>query len=116
MLVSDHINIDLSLREITQINTLKYNEEMTLEDLETSILNKFDCVLLGDKKLGFAKLNGRSPLEEERKLKIRDLRVKNLRITIYVDEIISYLLHNYNPNSTEVCIANNHELGIKILN
>ena len=111
MLVSEHINIDLSLRDITQFNTLQYNEEMTVEDLETSILKKFDLSLLGEKKLAFAKLNGRNLLEEEKKLKIRDLRARNLKITFFLDEVISYLLQNYNQDKSKVIIGNNEELG-----
>jgi hypothetical protein len=111
MLASEDINIDLSLREINQINTLVHDQNMTVEDLEKSVLAKFNLADLEDRKLSLIKLNGRDPLDHERTLKIIELRKRDLKITFYLDDILSFLLFNYNSSQSNARVENMNELS-----
>jgi hypothetical protein len=114
MLASEDINIDLSLREINQINTLVHDQNMTVEDLEKSILTKFNLSGSEDRKFSFIKLNGREPLDHERTLKIKELRKRDLKITFYLDDILSFLLFNYNSSQSNAKLGNLNELSKSI--
>ena len=110
MIVSD-INVDLSLREINHINTMVHDQNMTIEDLEKTILNKFNLNNVQDIKFSFIKLNGRNVLDHERSLKIKELKNKDLKITFYLDDILSFLLFNHNSDQSNVQIHNQDELS-----
>ena len=111
MMISEDIKIDLSLREINQLNTLVHDQNMTIEDLENSILKKFNLSNLQNRNFSFIKLNGRIPLQHEKALKIKELKMRDVKITFYLDDIISVLLFNYNSGKSTVKVENLDELS-----